>query len=437
MELKKEEHFLALNIYSLKQLKLKSPSNKIVNDPVWGFIELDSDLLVELIEHPYFQRLRRIKQLGLSSLVYPGANHTRFEHAIGSMHLVRSAVEVLRNKGNKITPKEAEGVMAALLLHDIGHGPFSHALEQTIVQGVSHEELSLVYMDELNREMDGRLSLSIDIFLNRYPKKFLHQLVSSQLDMDRLDFLKRDSFYSGVSEGVVSSERIIKMLNVKNDQLVIEVKGIYSVEKFLIARRLMYWQVYLHKTVISAEYMMVKLLQRACDLSSNGREVPATGHLTLFLNREIKAADFRSDDLKVRKQAIDHFAYLDDADILCTLKGWMEHPDPVLSNLSRALINRKLFKIKLSGISFSEHKLNNLKQLSVDRFNVSHRDADFFVIEGEITNSAYDAEAGSIQILYKNGKLKDIKEASDINLEGLAKTVRKHFVCYPGEILTR
>ncbi len=312
---------------------MKSPNNKIVNDPVWGFIELDSDLHLELIEHPYFQRLRRIKQLGLSSLVYPGANHTRFEHAIGTMHLVRSALDILKNKGHKITIAEEEGVMAALLLHDIGHGPFSHALEQSIVQGVSHEELSLIYMDELNREMDGRLTLAIEIFLNRYPKKFLHQLVSSQLDMDRLDFLKRDSFYSGVSEGVVSSERIIKMLNVKNDQLVVEVKGIYSVEKFLIARRLMYWQVYLHKTVISAEYMMIKLLQRASDLTARGASIPATGHLALFLNREIKAEDFRSTDWNVRKRAIDHFSYLDDADVICTLKGWMEHPDPILSNL--------------------------------------------------------------------------------------------------------
>ena len=252
---------------------MKSSNNKIVNDPVWGFIELDSDLHVELIEHPYFQRLRRIKQLGLSSLVYPGANHTRFEHAIGTMHLVRSALDVLKKKGNKITREEEEAVTAALLLHDIGHCPFSHALEQSIVQGVSHEALSLVYMNELNREMNGRLTLAIGIFLNQYPKKFLHQLVSSQLDMDRLDFLKRDSFYSGVSEGVVSSERIIKMLNVKEDQLVVEVKGIYSVEKFLIARRLMYWQVYLHKTVISAEFMMIKLLQRASELASKGYDI--------------------------------------------------------------------------------------------------------------------------------------------------------------------
>ncbi len=414
---------------------MKSLKNKIVNDPVWGFIDLDSDLHVELIEHPYFQRLRRIKQLGLSSLVYPGANHTRFEHAIGTMHLVRSAVEVLIKKGNKITEEEEEGVIAALLLHDIGHGPFSHALEQSIVQGVSHEELSLVYMDELNREMNGRLTMAIDIFKNNYPKRFLHQLVSSQLDMDRLDFLKRDSFYSGVSEGVVSSERIIKMLNVRHDQLVVEVKGIYSVEKFLIARRLMYWQVYLHKTVLSAEHMMIKLLQRASDLALNGTNVPSTRHLALFLNGEIKAEDFRSNDLMIRKRALHHFAYLDDSDILIAIKEWIEHPDPILSNLSRAIIDRKLFKIKLSGTPFPETRLSRLKDLSIKMFHISPGEAAFFVIDGEITNSAYDEGAESINILFKNGKLKDIKEASDINLEGLTKTVRKHFVCYPGEII--
>ena len=415
---------------------MKSSKNKIVNDPVWGFIELNSDLLLEIIEHPYFQRLRRIKQLGLSSLVFPGSNHTRFEHAIGTMHLVRSALDVLKKKGNKIAEEEEEAVMAALLLHDIGHGPFSHALEQSIVQGISHEELSRVYMDELNREMNGRLTLAIDIFMNRYPKKFLHQLVSSQLDMDRLDFLKRDSFYSGVSEGVVSSERIIKMLNIRHDQLVVEVKGIYSVEKFLIARRLMYWQVYLHKTVLSAEHMMIKLLQRASDLASTGVEIPAASYLALFLNKQIEAKDFRSTELNIRREALHHFAYLDDADILCTIKGWMEHPDPILSNLSRALIDRKLFKIKLSATPYPESKLATLKELCINKFGVNMEETDFLVIDGEITNSAYDDEADSINILYKNGKLKDIKEASDINLEGLTKTVRKHFVCYPREIIT-
>ena len=292
-------------------------------------------------------------------------------------------------------------------------------------------------MQDLNEEFDGKLDLAIEIFLNQHPKHFLHQLVSSQLDMDRLDFLKRDSFYCGVSEGVVSSDRIIKMLDVRNDQLVVEAKGIYSVEKFLIARRMMYWQVYLHKTVISAEYMMIKVLQRASELSSTGLVIPATGSLALFINRTIKAQDFRSTDPEIRKLALSHFANLDDADVLCTLKEWTGHPDPILSNLSLALINRRLFKIKLSNSALSEHKLNNFRQLSVDRFNITLKEADFFVIEGEITNSAYDSEAGSINILYKNGKLKDIKEASDINLEGLTKPVRKHFVCYPGDILTR
>ena len=414
---------------------MKSSKNKIVNDPVWGFIELDSDLHVELIEHPYFQRLRRIKQLGLSSLVYPGANHTRFEHAIGTMHLVKLALDGLKKKGNKITEEEEEGVIAALLLHDIGHGPFSHALEQSIVHGVSHEELSIIYMDELNRELGGRLSLAISIFRNNYPKRFLHQLVSSQLDMDRLDFLKRDSFFSGVSEGVVSSERIIKMLNIKHDRLVVEVKGIYSVEKFLIARRLMYWQVYLHKTVLSAEHMMIKLLQRASDLALAGENVPASTHLSLFLNGVIRAADFRSEDFASRKRALQHFAGLDDSDILITIKGWTEHPDPILAFLSRGIINRRLFKIKLSATPCPESKLARLKEHAIEMFKIGQEEASFFVIDGEITNNAYDEEAESINILYKNGKLKDIKEASDIDLEGLTKTVRKHFVCYPGEII--
>ena len=416
---------------------MKSSKNKIVNDPVWGFIDLDSDLHLEIIEHPYFQRLRRIKQLGLSSMVYPGANHTRFEHAIGTMHLVRMAVDVLRKKGNKITDEEEEGVIAALLLHDIGHGPFSHALEQSIVQGVSHEQLSRIYMDALNFRTDGRLSLAIDIFSDNYPKRFLHQLVSSQLDMDRLDFLKRDSFFSGVSEGVVSSERIIKMLDIRHDQLVVEVKGIYSVEKFLIARRLMYWQVYLHKTVLSAEHMMINLLKRASYLTDLGIQVPATNPLELFLRKAIKAEDFFSPDIGIREKALDHFANLDDSDVLCTIKSWMNHSDPVLANLSNDLINRKLFKIKLSQSPYSDAKLNVLKEQLFNKMGIKIEDADFMVIHGEITNSAYDSEAESINILYKNGKLKDIKEASDINLEGLTKTVRKHFVCYPREIITR
>ena len=326
----------------------RSVKNKIVNDPVWGFIDLKEGLMLDIIAHPWYQRLRRIKQLGLSSMVYPGANHTRFEHAIGTTHLLASALEVLKEKGTKISDEEAESVTAALLLHDIGHGPFSHALEESIVQGISHEELSLLYMKELNILFDGKLDMAIEIFLDQYPKKFLHRLVSSQLDMDRLDFLRRDSFYSGVSEGVVSSDRIIKMLNIRNDDLVVDAKGIYSVEKFLIARRLMYWQVYLHKTVVAAERMLINLLRRASELAAKGVAIEAVGQLNRFLTREITAADFRSSDSGKRKTALHAFAALDDSDILCSIKLWAEHPDKILSTLARRIINRELFKIKLS-----------------------------------------------------------------------------------------
>jgi uncharacterized protein len=415
---------------------LKSVKNKIVNDPVWGFIDLKSGLLLDLIEHPYFQRLRRIKQLGLSSIVYPGANHTRFEHAIGTMHLVNLALEVLKEKGNKITDEEVDGVMAALLLHDIGHGPFSHALEQSIVQGISHEEISRLFMDELNIEMNGKLDLAIQIFLDQYPKHFLHRLVSSQLDMDRLDFLMRDSFYSGVSEGVVSSERIIKMLNVRNDELVVEAKGIYSVEKFLIARRLMYWQVYLHKTVVAAENMMINLLRRASELVKAGIEVHATRNLDVFLNRHITGNDFLSDDPARRSLALGYFARLDDSDIICSVKEWVDHPDKVLSLLSEFIINRKLFKIKLSQKPVSEKRMIRLREQTTNNLEISPDELEYFLFTGEITNSAYSADGENIMILYKNGKLKDISDASDINLEGLTKSVRKHFVCYPDKTIT-
>jgi HD superfamily phosphohydrolase len=415
---------------------LKNAKNKIINDPVWGFIDLKSGLLLDLIEHPYFQRLRRIKQLGLSSMVYPGANHTRFEHAIGTMHLVSLALDVLKEKGNKITDEEAEGAMAALLLHDIGHGPFSHALEQSIVQKISHEEISCLYMDELNAEMNGRLSLAIQIFLDQYPKHFLHRLVSSQLDMDRLDFLMRDSFYSGVSEGVVSSDRIIKMLNVRNDELVVEAKGIYSVEKFLIARRLMYWQVYLHKTVVAADNMMVNLLHRASELVKSGIEVHATRNLEVFLNRHITGNDFLSDDPAQRRLALGYFAQLDDSDIICSVKQWINHPDRVLSLLSSSIINRKLYKIKLSQKPVSENRLAKLKEQTINNLGISSDEVEYFLFTGIITNSAYSAEGENIMILYRNGKLKDISEASDINLEGLTKSVRKHFVCYPDKTIS-
>ena len=413
---------------------MKQNKHKIVNDPVWGFIDLDSGLLFELIEHPFFQRLRRIRQLGLTSLVYFGANHTRFEHSIGAMYLVRTALQVLRDKGVEITDEEAEGVTIAILLHDLGHGPFSHALEETIVRGISHEELSLLFMQELNDQFNGRLGLAISIFLDQYPKHFLHLLVSSQLDMDRLDFLKRDSFYCGVSEGVVSSDRIIKMLDVRNDQLVVEAKGIYSVEKFLIARRMMYWQVYLHKTVVSAERMLVNLLRRASDLVAEGKRIASAPAFDCFLQQEVTASDFRSDDPQKRKMALNRFAALDDTDILSTVKNWITYPDPVLSDLSERIVNRRLMKIKISPHPFSETQVHELRDKVSTKTGSSEQQLDYFISVGEMTNNAYQPDEEAILILYKNGKLKDIRDASDINLEGLSKTVRKHFVCYPAKI---
>ncbi len=413
---------------------MKQNKNKIINDPVWGFIDLTSGILFDLIEHPYFQRLRRIRQLGLTSLVYPGANHTRYEHSIGSMYLVRSAIGVLREKGVDITDEEAEGASIAVLLHDLGHGPFSHALEESIVKGISHEELSILFMHDLNDEFSGKLDLAIRIFLNQYPKHFLHFLVSSQLDMDRLDFLKRDSFYCGVSEGVVSSDRIIKMLDVRNDQLVVEAKGIYSVEKFLIARRMMYWQVYLHKTVVSAERLLVNLLRRASDLVSAGQEVTTSSAFACILKHEVTADDFRSEDKHRRKQALARFSSLDDSDIMSTIKEWTGHSDPVLSDLSDRIVNRKLLKIKISPHPFSESQVNELNEKVFARLGIPEEHLNYYVSLGEMTNKAYQPDEEAILILYKNGKLKDIRDASDINLEGLTKTVRKHFVCYPAKI---
>lgn len=416
------------NIACVKQNK-----HKIINDPVWGFIDLNSGLIFDLIEHPWFQRLRRIRQLGLTSGVYPGANHTRFEHSIGTMYLVQTALDVLRDKGVEITDEEAEGATIALLLHDLGHGPFSHALEESIVRGISHEELSILFMRELNEELDGRLDLAVRIFLNQYPKHFLHLLVSSQLDMDRLDFLKRDSFYCGVSEGVVSSDRIIKMLNVRDDRLVVEAKGIYSVEKFLIARRLMYWQVYLHKTVVSAERTLVNLLRRAADLVAAGHEVTATGTFAAFLHHQVTAEDFRSADRSRRRMALDRFARLDDSDITSSIKEWTLHPDAILSELSNRIVNRKLMKIKISAHPFGESQLNELKAKIREQTGVAEEELGYFVSVGEMTNNAYRPDEEAILILHKNGKLKDIRDASDIDLEGLTKTVRKHFVCYPAK----
>ncbi|MDP4205188.1 MAG: HD domain-containing protein [Bacteroidota bacterium] len=412
----------------------KTNKNKIVNDPVFGFINISSEIYFDLIQHPYFQRLRRIRQLGLSFMVYPGANHTRFEHAMGAMHLMTSALSALKGKGHDITDEEAEAVTIAILLHDIGHGPFSHVLENSIVEGVSHEDLSTLYLEELNREFDGRLSMALDIFRDNYPKRFLHQLVSSQLDMDRLDYLRRDCFYTGVTEGVIGSDRIIEMLTVRNDQLVIEAKGIYSIEKFLIARRLMYWQVYLHKTVIAAESLLVNTLRRARELVLQGETVFASPALSYFLSNDCTLEDFKGDLKLNRENPLSIFAKLDDYDIISAIKVWQDHPDYILSLLSYSLVNRNLFKIKMRSQTFSDAKIEDLTQRVLETFPITAEQIKYFLIQGSITNSALSDNSDNIQILFKNGKVSDIRDASDINLSVLAKTVRKHYLCYPREV---
>lgn len=400
--------------------------NKIFNDPVYGFISTPYDSILRVIDHPYFQRLRRIKQLGLTHMVYPGALHTRFHHAMGCTHLMRQAIETLRSNGHEITEKEAEGVILAILLHDIGHGPFSHALEHSIVKGMHHEELSLVFMNELNTEFNGMLDTAIAIFKNDYPKEFLHQLVSSQLDMDRLDYLKRDSFYTGVSEGVVSNQRIIKMLDIVNDELVIVEKGLYSIEKFIVARRLMYWQVYLHKTVISAEFMLVKVLERAKELAKQGIELFCSPALRFFLYQHVQKSDFKN------KEVIQAFAALDDFDILGAIKVWVNHSDRVLSMLSDMIINRKLLKVKVAKTPFTELDLLSEKESFMDKTGMSLEESNYFVFSNHMENNAYNPSYESINILYKDGSVLDITEASDnLNIQALTQTVRKYYLCTP------
>ncbi|MGF7140891.1 HD domain-containing protein [Roseimarinus sediminis] len=405
---------------------------KILNDPVFGFINLQSDVVFDLIEHPYFQRLRRIKQLGLSYLVYPGANHTRFEHALGALHLMRSAIDTLRIKNIEISPEEAEAVMIAILLHDIGHGPFSHALEYTLVTGVTHEQLSLMLMEQLNMEMNHQLDMAIAIFRNQYHKKFLHQLVASQLDMDRLDYLRRDSFFSGVVEGTIGSDRIIKMLNVRNDQLVVEKKGIYSVEKFLLARRLMYWQVYLHKTVIVAEQLLINVLKRAKQQALSGNEIFATPALSWFLHHQSAPGALSNPELKA--ELLNHFIDLDDTDIMASIKVWRRHPDPVLSYLSKAIVNRKLFKIALASKPFPARRIDELRSKAVQHFKLDMDDAHFYVFSDHITNKLYELDVDDIMVLLKNGKTVTLEKASDIALGALSKSVKKYFLCYPKEL---
>ncbi len=400
---------------------------KIFNDPIYGFVTIPYDIIYDIIEHPYFQRLRRIRQLGLTSMVYPGAYHTRFHHAIGAMHLAIEAIEVLKFKGHHISEDEQKAVAIAVLVHDIGHGPFSHALEHTMVDGISHEEISVLFMEKLNAVFNQKLSLAIKIFKNEYSKTFLHQLISSQLDVDRLDYLNRDSFYTGVSEGVIGVERIIKLLNVKNDQLVVDEKGVYSIEKFIVARRIMYWQVYLHKTVLAAEFLLIKILTRAKELALSNIGLFCTPALQHFLYNKVNYTDFEKEP-----KHLETFALLDDYDILTSIKVWTQHEDKVLSLLCNMMINRKLYRVEISKTPFSDEKILTFKNNFVNDNNFTDKEKDYFVFTDVIENNAYNPKKDSIQILYKNGHTTDIGIASDqLNISSLSTPVKKYFLCYP------
>ena len=406
---------------------LNRKKDKIINDPIYGFVKLDKGIITDLIDHPYFQRLRKIAQLGLSYLVYPGAHHTRFHHAIGCMHLMNKAINQIRNKGHEITEDEAEALKIAILLHDIGHGPFSHALEHSIASNISHEHLSLLFMQRLNEQFNGKLSLAIEIFKNKHPKQFLHQLVSSQLDMDRLDYLKRDSFFSGVTEGNIGTERIINMLDVVDDKLVVEEKGIYSIEKFLIARRLMYWQVYLHKTVVSAENMLIKTLQRAKELLNEGKEVYTNPYLGEFLKNNYTITNFENNT-----KLLNDFAELDDFDIYSSLKYWKNNPDFVLSSLSKMILNRKLLKIKVQNTAFTASEIESEIDTVKQHYNITKQEAKYFIFSDKVSNSTYNIEKANINILMKNTDVIDITSASgQFNIDALKKTINKYFLCYP------
>jgi uncharacterized protein len=403
---------------------------KILNDPVYGFITIPEGLIFNLIEHPYFQRLRRITQLGLTYYVYPGALHNRFQHTLGALHLITQAIDALRSKGIEITEKEAEAVSIGILMHDIGHGPYSHTLENVLINKVDHEFISECFMKYFNTEFEGKLSLAIEIFNDRYHKKFLHQLISSQLDVDRLDYLKRDSLYTGVHEGTIPSDRLIHMMNVKNDELVIEQKGIYSVEKFLISRRLMYWQVYLHKAVLSAEYMLINILKRAKQLSNSGVNLPATEALQYFLKNNITKDDFHRSEIPLNK-----FSSLDDYDIFTAIKMWTINDDKILSELSLRLINRRLLKIEIGTQKFTEDKIVRLTKKVAEMFSIKTEDASYFVFTDEAQNRAYNANNDHINILYKDGSVLDIAVASDqMNINVLSNPVVKYFLCYPKEL---
>ena len=410
--------------------RLRQNKKKIINDPVYGFINIPNDIIFDLIEHPYFQRLRRINQLGLSHLVYPGALHTRFHHSIGAMHLMQDALHSLKRKGIKITKEERLGATIAILLHDIGHGPFSHALEHSIIPGIQHEYLSEIFMLRLNKIFGGKLSTGISIFKHAHPRPFLSQLVSGQMDMDRLDYLTRDSFFTGVSEGIIGTQRIIKMLNVAKGNLVAEEKGIYSIEKFIISRRIMYWQVYLHKAVLSAENMLIKILERARWLSHHGHQLFATPELHFFLHETISQKDLDDQD-----EILDRFAGLDDMDIYTSVKVWCRSDDPILSYLCQSLINRHLFRCEIQTETFDYFYIENLKDRIKGKFAVSDEDMSYFFISDTTSNYAYRTNTEPIKILTKQNKVVDISDASDqIKGYDYTKGVTKHFICYPKDV---
>jgi HD superfamily phosphohydrolase len=423
-----------LSVASLLLLAKNQALNKrkIINDPVYGFISISSDLLYDLVDHPYFQRLRRIKQLGLADIVYPGALHTRFHHALGAMHLMSQALKALQEKGHMIWEPELEAAQAAILLHDLGHGPFSHVLESVLLTGVAHESITLVMMKDLNRQMNGRLDIAIQMFEGTYPRRFFHQMISSQLDMDRMDYLNRDSFYTGVIEGSIGADRLIKMLDISKDQLVVEEKGLLSIENFLHARRLMYWQVYLHKTLLSAQAMLTQILRRARELSVAGEKLFATPDFARFLQNQYSLADFDTQPDLLRA-----FNGLDDNDVWASVKGWKSHPDPVLSTLCEMLLDRNLFKISFYDAKPGEEILLPLRKQLLDN-GIAENQLSYFMVSGETTNWAYAKEQDPIRVKMKNGDLLDIADASDIpTIEALTKIVRKYYVCWGKNVSLR
>ncbi len=407
---------------------------KIINDPVYGFIAIPGDLIYELVEHPWFQRLRNIKQLGLTSFVYPGANHSRFQHCLGAFHLMEMAIKTLREKGIRVSPDEEEAAIAAILLHDLGHGPFSHALETSIIEGITHEDLSLLLMKDLNKNMNNRLDLAIEIFTGTYKRKFLHELVSGQMDMDRLDYLRRDSFFTGVIEGSVGSDRIIRMLNVVDDTLVIDEKGIYSLEKLLIARRLMYWQVYMHKTVLASESVLVKVLKRARELAVAGKNIYATPALRFFLSNKLSLADLKGMGIFPAGLIVSNFTRLDDNDILTSAKYWTDDSDWVLADLAGRLVRRDLLAIELQNDPFSKERIRDLKYMAGNLFHISPDETDYYVFSDSISNLAYTPEATEVRILLKNGTTSVISKVSDMfDHRFLSERITKYFLCYPKE----